>query len=133
METNINFESLSPNLVVADVNKAVDYYTKTLGFSLIVSVPESGTFNWAMVMRNGVTMMFQSLPSLQEDMPGLKIQAKGSFGTFYIKIKGLDAYYKELKGKTGIVVDMRTTFYGAKEFVIKDQDGYFLCFAEDVK
>src|SRR6185295_3663914 len=125
MEKKITFESLSPNLIVNDVNKAVDFYTKTLGFSLIASVPESGTFNWAMVMRDGITMMFQSLPSMQEDMPGLKIQAKGSLGTFYIKIKGVDAFYKELKGKTDIVVDIRTTFYGAKEFVIKDQDGYF--------
>jgi uncharacterized glyoxalase superfamily protein PhnB len=129
----VNFESLSPNLVVADVNKAVNYYTTTLGFALIASVPESGSFNWAMVMRDGITMMFQTLPSIQEDMPGLKIQAKGSLGTFYIKIKGVDAFYKELKGKADIVVEMRTTFYGAKEFAIKDQDGYFLCFAEDVK
>jgi uncharacterized glyoxalase superfamily protein PhnB len=133
MEKKVNFESLSPNLIVADVNKAVDYYTKTLGFTRIASVPESGVLNWAMVMRDGITMMFQSLPSIQEDMPGLKIQAKGSLGTFYIKIKGVDAFYKELKGKVDVAVDMRTTFYGAKEFVIKDLDGYFLAFAEDVK
>ncbi len=133
MEKKVSFESLSPNLIVSDVNKAVDYYTKTLGFSLIASVPESGSFNWAMVMRDGITMMFQSLPSIQEDMPGLKVSAQGSLGTFYIKIKGVDSFYKELKGKVEIAVEMRTTFYGAKEFVIKDQDGYFLCFAEDVK
>jgi uncharacterized glyoxalase superfamily protein PhnB len=132
MEMKVSFESLSPNLIVDDVNKAVDFYAKTLGFALIASVPESGTFNWAMVMREGVTMMFQSLTSIQEDMPGLQINAKGSLGTFYIKVKGLDAYYKMLKGNADIVVDMRTTFYGAKEFVIKDLDGYFLAFAEDV-
>src|SRR5882757_8012824 len=133
MEKKVNFESVSPNLVVENVNKAVDYYTKNLGFALIASVPESGSFNWAMVMREGVTMMFQSLPSIQEDMPGLKIDAKGSLGTFYIKIKEVEAYYKSLKGKADIVVDLRTTFYGAKEFAIKDPNGYFLAFAEDVK
>lgn len=126
------FESLSPNLIAADVNKTVEYYTKTLGFSLIASVPETGVYNWAMLMRDGITMMFQSLPSLQEDLPQLKINSKGSLGTFYIKVKGLDSLYESLKGKADIAVDMRTTFYGAREFAIKDLDGYFLMFAEDV-
>jgi uncharacterized glyoxalase superfamily protein PhnB len=133
MEKNISFESLSPNVIVDDVNKAVDFYSKYLGFALIVSVPETGSFNWAMVKRDSVTMMFQSLPSIQEDMPGLKINSKGSLGTFYINIKGVDALYGSVKGKVEIAVDMRTTFYGAKEFVIKDLNGYFLAFAEDVK
>lgn len=127
------FESLSPNLIAADVNKTVEYYTKTLGFSLIASVPETGVYNWAMLMRDGITMMFQSLPSLQEDLPQLKITSKGSLGTFYIKVKGLDSLYTSLKEKADIAVDMRTTFYGAREFAVRDLDGYFLMFAEDVK
>lgn len=127
------FESLSPNLIAADVNKTVAYYTQTLGFSLIASVPETGVYNWAMLMRDGITMMFQSLPSLQEDLPQLKITSKGSLGTFYIKVKGLDSLYASLKEKADIAVDMRTTFYGAREFAVKDLDGYYLMFAEDVK
>jgi len=125
------FESLSPNLIAVDVNKTVEYYIKTLGFSLIACVPETGAYNWAMVTRDGITMMFQSLPSLQEDLPQLKISSKGSPGTFYIKVNGLDSLYESLKGKANIVVDMRTTFYGAKEFAINDLDGYYLMFAED--
>lgn len=127
------FESFSPNLIAADVNKTVEYYTKTLGFNLIASVPETGTYHWAMLMRDGITMMFQSLPSLQEDLPQLKISSTGSLVTFYIKVKGLDSLFESLKGKADIAVDMRTTFYGAREFAIKDLDGYFLMFAEDVK
>jgi uncharacterized glyoxalase superfamily protein PhnB len=126
------FKSLSPNLIASDVNKTVEYYTKTLGFSLIASVPETGVYNWAMVMRDGITIMFQSLPSMQEDLPQLKITSKGSLGTFYIKVIGLDTLYESLKEKTEIAVDMRTTFYGAREFAIKDLDGYYLMFAEDV-
>ena len=127
------FESPSPNLIASDVNKTVDYYVKTLGFSLIASVPEKGVYNWAMLMRDGITMMFQSLSSLKEDLPELKISSKGSPGTFYIKVKGLDSLYETLKGKAEITVDMRTTFYGAREFAVKDLDGYYLMFAEDVK
>jgi len=128
----IEFESLSPNVIVDDVNKAVDYYTTLLQFSLLASVPESGTFNWAMVQKENVVFMFQSLPSIQEDMPSLKISSKGSIGTFYIKVKGIDELYHSIKDKVEIAVDMRVTFYNAKEFVIKDLNGYFLAFAQDI-
>ena len=66
METKVNLESLSPNVIVDDVNSTVEYYSSTLGFNLIASVPESGSYNWAMMMRDGVTIMFQSLKSIQE-------------------------------------------------------------------
>ncbi len=126
-------ESLSPNLIVDDVNKTVDYYTSILGFTLIASVPETGMYNWAMSMRDGVTLMFQSLPSIQEDLPALKINSKGSMGTFFIKMQGIDSLYQSIKDNADIVVDMRTTFYGMKEFVVRDLNGYFLAFAEEVK
>lgn len=58
--------------------------------------------------------------------------AKGSLGTFFIKVKGIDAYYESLKNKVELGHDMRTTFYGMKEFTVKDLNGYFLTFAEEV-
>jgi catechol 2,3-dioxygenase-like lactoylglutathione lyase family enzyme len=124
-------ESLSPNLIADSVNASVDFYTKHLGFSLAASVPETGNYDWAMVQRDGVTLMFQSLKSLQEDMPSLKIEKKGSVGTFFIKMKGIDDLFASVKGKLDIALEMRTTFYGMKEFGIKDPDGYYMVFAED--
>jgi catechol 2,3-dioxygenase-like lactoylglutathione lyase family enzyme len=124
--------SLSPNLIAANVNRSVDFYTRELGFTLVASVPETGTYNWAMVQRDTVTMMFQTLESIHEDMPSLKITGKGSIGTFFIKMKGIDQLLADLKGKVEIPLDMRTTFYGMKEFAVKDPDGYLLVFAEDM-
>lgn len=130
---SVKFQSLSPNVIVDDVNVAVDYYTKNLGFNFITSVPESGKYNWAMVMRDGITLMFQSLPSIQEDLPELGIAGKGSIGTFFIEMTGIDQWYQQIKEKVDVIGEMRTTFYGKKEFTIKDLNGYFLTFAEDVK
>jgi uncharacterized glyoxalase superfamily protein PhnB len=131
--SNVKFHSLAPNVIVDDVNQAVDYYKGNLGFTLIVSVPETGQLNWAMVMRDGVTMMFQSLPSIQEDLPTLKITQKGSLGTFFIEMEGIEALYNEVSAKVKIASAMRTTFYGKKEFTIEDLNGYFITFAEEVK
>jgi uncharacterized glyoxalase superfamily protein PhnB len=129
---NILFESLAPNVIVDDVNRAVEYYTTIFGFTLLASVPETGKFNWAMVQHGSVILMFQSLKSLQEDLPTLNIKTKGSLGTFYIKVKNVDQLYESVKGKVEIAADMRISFYNAKEFTVKDLNGYFLTFAEDV-
>ena len=130
---NSTFESLSPNMIVDDVNLTIDYYINNFGFIAVATVPDSGKFNWGMVQAGNVTLMFQTLKSLQEDMPELKIQAKGSIGTFFIKVKGIESLYAKVKSKVEIAHDMRTTFYGMKEFTIKDVNGYFLTFAEEVK
>jgi uncharacterized glyoxalase superfamily protein PhnB len=124
-------ESLSPNLISESVTASVAFYTKHLGFSLVASVPEQGTYDWAMIQRDSVTIMFQSLSSLQQDMPSLSLTSKGSPGTFFIKMKGIEELYDSVKGKVEISLDMRKTFYGMKEFVVKDPDGYFMCFAEE--
>ncbi|MBL7864696.1 MAG: VOC family protein [Cyclobacteriaceae bacterium] len=127
------FESLSPNLIVADVNQSVDFYVRQLQFKKIASVPETGILNWAMVMRGPVTMMFQTAASIKEDLPSLDFSTAEASATFYIKVKGLDTLLKSLDGKIELVVPLRKTFYGAREFAIKDPDGYILMFAEDVK
>ena len=127
------FESLSPNLIVKDVNRSVDFYVNQLGFVMLFSVPDKGTFNWAMVQRGNVTLMFQTLESIKEDLPSLDIKQEGRAGTFYIKVKGLDALMEAVEGKVKMAVELRTTFYGAREFAVKDPDGYILMFAEDAK
>ncbi len=128
---SVELESLSPNLIVADVNRSVDFYTSKLGFAKIASVPDSGKMNWAMVMREGATVMFQTLASIQEDVPQLRLSAGAAAATFYIKVKGLDAWHDSVKGNVPIALPMRKTFYGANEFAIKDPDGNVLMFAED--
>jgi len=126
-------QSLTPNLIVQDVNKTLEFYTTKLGFTTIATVPETGAFNWGMASRDSVTLMFQSLHSIQEDLPELNIKQLGAPGTFFVEMDGIDDLHKDLKGKVEIVGDMRTTFYGKKEFTIKDLDGYFITFAQDIE
>ena len=51
MKSSVEFESLSPNLIVENVNHSVDFYVKQLGFVMVASVPDQGRYNWAMVSR----------------------------------------------------------------------------------
>jgi len=129
MKQEIEFQTLSPNLMVKSVNASVDFYTRMLGFAKVEAVPKDGDYQWAMVSRGNVSVMFQSEHSLKEDVPAMKLK-EGTGCIFYIRLKNIDEFHAAIKGKAEIVLDMRKTFYGAQEFAVKDPDGYYLLFAE---
>jgi uncharacterized glyoxalase superfamily protein PhnB len=126
----MSLTKLTPNIIVSDVNATVDYYRDTLGFNLIASVPETGTFNWAMVGNDGVTIMFQTPGSVESEIPSLKGSLTGNATTLYIDTDNVRALHAALREKTNVIMDLTTTFYGATEFAIRDPNGFVLTFAQ---
>jgi uncharacterized glyoxalase superfamily protein PhnB len=123
-------ESLSPNIFVADISKTIEFYT-ILGFDLAMSVPETGPdFVWAMMVKGNVTMMFQTMESLGEELPEIKRTNGGSL-LLYIKLSGIHAFFEDIKDKVTVLKGLEKTFYGATEFSILDNNNYVLTFAED--
>jgi len=130
----MNLKSLTPNLIVEDVNKTANYYQRTLGFEIILTVPDSGVFDFAMLKLDNVTIMFQSMKGYIEALPEYKDQKAGGTLFLYIEVEDLDKIYDKVKIENAeIVVDINTTFYGTREFTMRDCDGYLLIFAEEVK
>ena len=128
----MNFKALTPNLIVEDVNMTAKYYQSTLGFEIIMTVPESGVFDFAMLKLDNVTIMFQSMKGFIEALPDYKDQKAGGALFLYFEVENLDKVYDKVKtANAKIVVDINTTFYGMREFTIKDCDGYLLIFAEE--
>jgi uncharacterized glyoxalase superfamily protein PhnB len=124
-------ESLSPNIFVKNMTETIEFY-KTLGFQLIMTVPETGSeFVWAMMLNGSITFMFQTFESLAEELPEITRQNGGSL-LFYIKLTGLLAFFEEIKEKVTVLKGLEKTFYGATEFSILDNNGYVLTFAEDI-
>jgi catechol 2,3-dioxygenase-like lactoylglutathione lyase family enzyme len=60
----MKLKSLTPNLMVPDVNQAIDFYREYLGFELNMSVPETGPFDWASIKAGDVEIMLQAEASL---------------------------------------------------------------------
>jgi|GraSoiStandDraft_36_1057302.scaffolds.fasta_scaffold865606_1 uncharacterized glyoxalase superfamily protein PhnB len=123
-------KKLTPNLMVEDVNRTVAFYQEVLGFELLTSVPEEGQLAWAMLKRAGVELMFQTRASLTEELPGLRGKDIGGTFTLYIDVEDIQGLYAAIRDKVTVVVDMHTTFYGAREITIEDCNGYILTFAE---
>jgi catechol 2,3-dioxygenase-like lactoylglutathione lyase family enzyme len=124
-------DSLSPNLFVRDIHATIDFYEK-LGFQLVMTVPDpgKGPLVWAMMSAGQVTLMFQTLESLGEDLPAIRRDPGGSL-LFYIKVTGIRDYFERVRDQVTVLHGLQKTLYGATEFSILDNNQYVLTFAED--
>lgn len=123
-------ESLSPNIFVKDINATIAFYN-ILGFDLAMSVPEEGPdLVWAMMVKGNVSIMFQTFESLADELPEIS-RTNGASLLLYIKLKGIRAFFEDIKDKVIVLKGLETTFYGATEFTILDINNYVLTFAED--
>jgi uncharacterized glyoxalase superfamily protein PhnB len=122
-------ESLAPNIFVKDMNATIAFY-KQLGFETVMSVPETGEYDWAMMKNGEVIFMLQTFKSLGDELPQISRKDGGSL-LFYIRLKGIRAFHDKIKSKAKVIVELNKTFYGATEFSIADNNGYVLTFAED--
>jgi uncharacterized glyoxalase superfamily protein PhnB len=128
----MKFKQLTPNLMVEDVSQTITFYQDTLGFTLLATVPDSGPFDWAMLKRGEVTLMFQAKASLSDEIPALAGREIGGSLSFYIDVTDVKSLYEELQPKVRLAQPLHTTFYGREEFAIIDLNGYILAFAAEV-
>ncbi|MGZ3873743.1 MAG: VOC family protein [Mucilaginibacter sp.] len=123
-------ESLAPNIFVNNITETIAFY-QSIGFQLVMTVPEDGTnLVWAMMMNGNVTIMFQTFSSLGDELPEIS-RRNGASLLLYIKLKKIREFFDLIKDKVKVLKGLETTFYGATEFSILDNNNYVLTFAED--
>lgn len=129
----MQIKRLTPELIVKNIKESVDFYVDILGFKMTNSVGDD-TLAWANVMWPGseVGLMFMTPESMGEEITEFKTKSIGGSVVQYIEIDGLDELYEKIKDKVEIVAEKHTTFYGSKEFSIKDNSGYVLMFSERI-
>lgn len=131
--------------MVPDVRAAVRYYCEILGFQFSIGVTadhqditaeyEKRTdLIYAMVSFGDVTVMFQEIESLKEDVPALAARRDiGGSLTLYIETENVEALFQSVRDRARIVQEPAIAFYGMREFYLTDLNGYVLGFAEPVK
>ncbi|MDP8079586.1 VOC family protein [Phocoenobacter skyensis] len=140
----MKINKLSPNLAVKDINETVHFYTEHFGFTLVMAVPESQdgveqtldknkAYVYAMLQKDNIELMLQRLDSFQQDMTFCKTSTTGATVSFYMEIDGISKLHQSLKNKNLTITDLKTTWYGMKEFYVQDLNGYILGFAEKVE
>jgi uncharacterized glyoxalase superfamily protein PhnB len=135
MPQPITFTKLTPNLLVASVERSLAFYIDVLGFTRGMTVPEAPPFVFASVTGGAVEIFLNDAVAAAKEYPAFGGKPLGATGTMYIELGGagaVDALHDRLKPQVKIVMPLVTQFYGVREFAIEDPDGYVITFAQRV-
>jgi catechol 2,3-dioxygenase-like lactoylglutathione lyase family enzyme len=125
-----DLKKLTPNLVVADVERSLAFYRDVLGFEMQFSVPDMPPYVFAAV-RSGPVEIFLNAPEPAiAEYPAFKDRPIGGTLTLFIEVAGVRTLHDALRDRVNIVLPLETKWYGLTEFAIADPDGYLITFAE---
>ena len=127
-----SFKKLTPNLLVANVERSLAFYVDTLGFTRGMTVPEQSPFVFASVTSGAIEIFLNDAAVAIKEYPSFAGKPLGATGTMFIEVDGIDAFHDAVKPKVKITMPIVTQWYGMREFAIEDPDGYLITFAERV-
>jgi uncharacterized glyoxalase superfamily protein PhnB len=122
----MTMNKLTPNLIVDRIEDCLPFWVDRLGFARQTEVPEGDRLGFVILTRGKVELMLQSRASLHRDVAPL---ADGPYRTaLYLEVEDLAPIRAALAGWP-LVVPERTTFYGAREMIVRDPAGNPVSFA----
>jgi uncharacterized glyoxalase superfamily protein PhnB len=114
-------------LLVDEVEPCVRFWTERLGFEKTAEVPDGDKVAFAILQKDGAEIMYQTYASVEKDQPDMLARKGPTF--LYIEVDDLGATMTAVAGAE-IAMAERTTFYGSKEFGVKDPAGHIVTFAQ---
>src|SRR5258706_10329821 len=119
----MSVKKATPVLLVAEIEPVVKFWVERLGFQKTVEVPEGNKIAFVILVQGAVELMYQTCTSASSDA-GAAIASEMRKGpTFlYVEVDSLDEMLTAMKDVPK-VMEVRTTFYGAREFAVKDPGG----------
>jgi len=128
------FTKLTPNLVVADVERSLSFYADVLGFTRALHVPDEPPYVFASVTGGPVEIFFNVAEAVLKDHPDWAGKTVASAGnSMFIEVDGVDALYDRVRPRAKVVMPIVTQWYGMREFGIEDPDGHIIMFAQRVQ
>ena len=121
---------LTPNLVVADVDRSLAFYRDVLGFEIQVTVPDAGPFVFAAVTRGDVEVFLNARDAAVAEYPAFRDRPVGGTLTLFMEVTGVEAAYEAIGSRVTVVMPLEKKWYGTTEFAFLDPDGYVITFAE---
>ena len=112
---------MSPQFVVSDIGRSIQFYTEQLEFSL--NFRQEDFYAGVGCARNSIHLKFGSPSKEEQERKRENEDVDIVFG-----VTDLDGLYETVKTKEiDIVLPLRVMPYG-REFYIRDPDGYILAF-----
>jgi catechol 2,3-dioxygenase-like lactoylglutathione lyase family enzyme len=125
-----HLKKLTPNLIVADVERSIAFYRDRLGFTVESTVPDASPYVFAIVKSGAVEIFLNSPGQALEEYPAHKGRPIGGTLTLFIEVGDIQTSYDELKDRVQVVMPLEKKWYGTTEFAFLDPDGYIITFAQ---
>jgi catechol 2,3-dioxygenase-like lactoylglutathione lyase family enzyme len=119
-------KSIVCNLIVESIEACLPFYVERLGFAQTVDVPHDGALGFVILKHGELELMLQSRASLAADIAGAGDDPFRA--ALYITVPALAPIRAALEGWPRVVPE-RTTFYGAREIIVRDPAGNLVAFA----
>ncbi len=116
-------QSVVPMVHVPDVKAAAEWYV-SIGFELRRSNEEDGEMNWALLTYGNAEVML--------DAGGKASGAERREVDLYVHSEDLDGLFARLKDQVEVVEGPHETFYGMREFIVRDLNRFWITFGQPV-
>lgn len=125
----ISVQKITTVLAVENVQPSLDFWQNRLGFECTVTVPHENTVGFAILVKDNVEVMLQSVASILADLGANTGEVNGRSAALFIEVADLAAVEQGLEGYP-VEMPRRTTFYGMHEIGVREPGGHFLVFAQ---
>lgn len=122
--TYSKIKKMSPQILVADIDRSIEFYTKKLGFDIDFRYEDF----YAGIVKDGCSIHLKlGKPSIEE-----RISKRNNEDIDIIfSVDSIEDLYQELSNKPiEFVQSLRDMPYG-KEFYVADPDGYIISFLKE--
>jgi uncharacterized glyoxalase superfamily protein PhnB len=123
-------QSLTPVLVVDEVEPCLAFWVDRLGFTAENQVPgDDGKLVFASLKKGNIEIMYQTRASVIADRPAAAAELTGHSTGLFITTQELDAVERAIEGAP-VVQPRHTTFYGSTEIYVREPGGNTVGFAQ---
>ena len=119
-------KKLTPNLIVDRIEDSLPFWVQRLEFEKVAEVPHQDQLGFVILKRGATELMLQSRASLRQDVP--EIADGPQHSVLYFEVADLAPIRKALEGWPRVAPE-RTTFYGAREIIVRDPAGNVVFFS----
>jgi uncharacterized glyoxalase superfamily protein PhnB len=130
----MQFQKLTPNLVVRDVAASMEFYRSVLGFQQAITVPDQPPYVFGSVTSGNVEIFFNDQKAVAAEYPALGAKPVGGSLTLFIEVDGIEQVLAAVnQSGAKITMPLKEQFYGMREFAFEDPEGWVLTIAERIK
>jgi uncharacterized glyoxalase superfamily protein PhnB len=124
----MKFSKVTAVMVVQAVQPCIDFWQGKLGFEVKTTVPEGDEVGFAILARDDVEIMYQSVASVAKDNASILEGANTLRTVLYFEVDELEEIERRLAGVARLF-ERRRTFYGSEEICVPDPSGNVVVFS----